>query len=116
MPAAAFDHGRRKGTSHVEQAFYIGVQHGVPIVGIAFLDGVAPQCQTGVVDQDIDLPTSTYQFFRGAVHTGAVADIKGKAVLVGNFSAFAIWSEGRYASRESADQRNIFDAMRELGL
>ena len=43
------------------------------------------------------------------------ADIQSKAVLVGNFSAFAIWSEGRYASRESADQRNIFDAMRELG-
>jgi MraZ protein len=44
------------------------------------------------------------------------AGIKGKAVLVGNFSAFAIWSEDQYASRESADQRNIFDAMRELGL
>ncbi len=44
------------------------------------------------------------------------AGIQGKAVLVGNFSAFAIWSEGRYAKRESADQRNIFDAMRELGL
>ena len=44
------------------------------------------------------------------------ADIQSKAVLVGNFSAFAIWSEGRYTSRESADQRNIFDAMRELGL
>ena len=44
------------------------------------------------------------------------AGIQGKAVLVGNFSAFAIWSEDRYAMRESADQRNIFDAMRELGL
>ena len=44
------------------------------------------------------------------------AGIRGKAVLVGNFSAFAIWSEDQYASRESADQRNIFDAMRELGL
>ena len=44
------------------------------------------------------------------------AGITGKAVLVGNFSAFAIWSEDQYASRESADQRNIFDAMRELGL
>ena len=27
------------------------------------------------------------------------ADIQSKAVVVGNFSAFAIWSEGRYASR-----------------
>ena len=44
------------------------------------------------------------------------AGIQGKAVLVGNFSAFAIWSEDRYATRESADRRNIFDAMRELGL
>ena len=44
------------------------------------------------------------------------AGIKKKAVLVGNFSAFAIWSEDQYAKRESADQRNIFDAMRELGL
>ena len=44
------------------------------------------------------------------------AGIQGKAVLVGNFSAFAIWSEDRYAKRESADQRNIFDALRELGL
>jgi len=44
------------------------------------------------------------------------AGIKKKAVLVGNFSAFAIWSEDQYSKRESADQRNIFDAMRELGL
>jgi len=44
------------------------------------------------------------------------AGIKKKAVLVGNFSAFAIWSEDQYSKRESADQRNIFDAMRGLGL
>ena len=44
------------------------------------------------------------------------AGIKGKAVLVGNFSAFAIWSEQRYKQRPAEDERNIFDAMRELGL
>jgi MraZ protein len=44
------------------------------------------------------------------------AGINGKAVLVGNFSAFAIWSEGRYSKRPAEDERNIFDAMRELGL
>jgi MraZ protein len=44
------------------------------------------------------------------------AGIEGKAVLVGNFSAFAIWSEKKYSARETADERNIFDAMRELGL
>ena len=44
------------------------------------------------------------------------AGIKGKAVLVGNFSAFAIWSESRYSKRPAEDERNIFDAMRELGL
>ena len=44
------------------------------------------------------------------------AGIEGKAVLVGNFSAFAILSEKKYAARETADERNIFDAMRELGL
>ena len=44
------------------------------------------------------------------------AGIRGKAVLVGNFSAFAIWSVERYESRETTDERNIFDAMRELGL
>ena len=46
----------------------------------------------------------------------AHAGIKGKAVLVGNFSAFAIWSVGRYEKRPAEDERNIFDAMRELGL
>lgn len=44
------------------------------------------------------------------------ADIQGRAVLVGNFSAFAIWSVGRYEKRPAEDERNIFDAMRELGL
>jgi DNA-binding transcriptional regulator/RsmH inhibitor MraZ len=44
------------------------------------------------------------------------AGIVGKAVLVGNFSAFAIWSEEKYENREVTDERNIFDAMRELGL
>ena len=45
------------------------------------------------------------------------AGIKGKAVLVGKFSSFAIWSEDRRrAEGEDASERNIFDAMRELGL
>ena len=44
------------------------------------------------------------------------AGIKSKAVLVGNFSAFAIWAEERYARKADADERNIFDAMRELVL
>ena len=44
------------------------------------------------------------------------AGVNDKAVLVGNFTAFSIWSEQAYANREIADERNIFDAMRELGL
>ena len=44
------------------------------------------------------------------------AGVRSKAVLVGNFSAFAIWSVDNYESREGTDRRNIFDAMRELGL
>jgi len=46
----------------------------------------------------------------------AHAGIEEKAVLVGNFSAFAIWSESRYSNKPAEDERNIFDAMRELGL
>ena len=46
----------------------------------------------------------------------AHAGINGKVVLVGNFSAFAIWSVDRYTKRPAEDERNIFDAMRELGL
>ena len=42
---------------------------------------------------------------------------KRKAVLVGKFSSFAIWSEDRREAEDDAPQeRNIFDAMRELGL
>ena len=44
------------------------------------------------------------------------AGIKGKAVLVGKFSSFAIWSEDRREAEDDAPQENIFDAMRELGL
>ena len=46
----------------------------------------------------------------------AHAGISAKAVLVGNFSAFAIWSVERFSCRPVEDERNIFDAMRELGL
>jgi MraZ protein len=45
------------------------------------------------------------------------AGIKGKAVLVGKFSSFAIWSESRREKEgEEKNERDIFDAMRELGL
>tara|TARA_B100002019_G_scaffold248683_1_gene227712 strand:+ start:1457 stop:1906 length:450 start_codon:yes stop_codon:yes gene_type:complete len=45
------------------------------------------------------------------------AGIKGKAVLVGKFSSFAIWSESRRKKEgEEKNERDIFDAMRELGL
>ena len=36
--------------------------------------------------------------------------------MIAYFSAFAIWSEEKYENREVTDERNIFDAMRELGL
>ena len=45
------------------------------------------------------------------------AGIKGKAVLVGKFWSFAIWSESRRKKEgEEKNERDIFDAMRELGL
>ena len=45
------------------------------------------------------------------------AGIKGKAVLVGKFSSFAIWSESRSEKEcEEKNERDIFDARRELGL
>jgi MraZ protein len=45
------------------------------------------------------------------------AGIKGKAVLVGKFSTFAIWSEDRREKEGvGKSERDIFDAMRELGL
>jgi len=44
------------------------------------------------------------------------AGIRGMAVLVGNLSAFAIWDEKQYQGRDATDQRNVFDAMREVGL
>jgi MraZ protein len=44
------------------------------------------------------------------------AGISDRAVLVGNFSAFAIWAEEKYSQKAVEDERNIFDAMRELGL
>jgi MraZ protein len=47
----------------------------------------------------------------------AHAGIKGKAVLVGKFSTFAIWAEDRREKEGvGKSERDIFDAMRELGL
>ena len=45
-------HERRPFTGHVEQAFDIGVDHSVPIVVDALVDGLAPHGQTGVVDEN----------------------------------------------------------------
>ena len=45
------------------------------------------------------------------------AGIKGKAVLVGKFSTFAIWADDRREKEGvGKSERDIFDAMRELGL
>ena len=44
-------------------------------------------------------------------------EIEGKAVLVGKLTSFAIWSEARRKKEQRAEKsRDIFDAMRELGL
>lgn len=43
--------------------------------------------------------------------------IDGKAVLVGKLTSFAIWSEARRKKEQETEKsRDIFDAMRELGL
>ena len=44
-------------------------------------------------------------------------EIEGKAVRVGKLTSFAIWSEARRKKEQRAEKsRDIFDAMRELGL
>ncbi len=44
------------------------------------------------------------------------ASIGKKAVLVGTGTFFTVWGEKPYSDRPQASERNIFDAMRDLGL
>ena len=44
------------------------------------------------------------------------ASIRKKAVLVGSGTFFTVWGEKPHGERPEATERNIFDAMRDLGL
>ena len=42
--------------------------------------------------------------------------IRKNAVLVGNFTTFSIWSQGKYETRAPATAVNVLEAMKELGI
>ncbi len=61
--------------AHVEQSLEVGVDHGVPVVGITPVDGVQPQRQPGVVDQDMHF-APFQDFGQGLLHRQAVAHVQ----------------------------------------
>ena len=54
VASAAGDHARGDGAGDVEQAFDVGVDHAFPVVGVALVDRLETDGQSGVVDERVD--------------------------------------------------------------
>ena len=55
VPARARDHSRDDGAGAIEQAFDVGVDHLVPVVGVVFPDFCKTAAEPGVVHEDVDV-------------------------------------------------------------
>ncbi|CAH0274482.1 hypothetical protein SRABI106_03129 [Rahnella aquatilis] len=55
MPGVAFNHARQHGACHVHQPFGVGVDHFVPVFQRGFIRFFQTECQTGVVNQNINV-------------------------------------------------------------
>ena len=60
---------------HIEQSFYVGVDHSVPIAEIGFLKKVAAQGQAGIVDEHLDLTPFGGQLLDQLGDRGLIAHI-----------------------------------------
>src|SRR5262249_7483357 len=55
MAFASGCHQWQHGAGDVEEAFDVGVDHGLPVVRVGFVEVVSAQRESGVVDEDVDV-------------------------------------------------------------
>ena len=75
VPAAPRHHMRQDRPRHVEQPFQVGVDHAVPILGVAFVHLRQAAREAGVVDEHVGHLSGRDQRLRRPVHGGAVAHV-----------------------------------------
>ncbi len=75
-PVVALDHIRQDQPRHVQQAFDVGVDHLIPIVGLGGPGGIGAFGQAGVVDEDRDVGDERSFLFKGGFALGQIADVE----------------------------------------
>lgn len=76
MAVVAADHARYDEPRHGEQPLDVGIDHGVPFIQAALVFLVQPQCQAGIVDEDIGPAPAVLQTLYGNCGGLAVANVK----------------------------------------
>ena len=71
-----FEHDRHDFSRQIQQALNIGVNHGVPVVRVPFLDFLQPQSAAGVIDQNIYITPDSRQIADHGVHHVTVPHIQ----------------------------------------
>lgn len=76
MALISLDHAGQNGSGHIHESFYIGVNHGLPIIYIRLLGAGKPEGQAGIVDEDIDGAKLFGKLGNTLLHLYSVADVK----------------------------------------
>ena len=83
MSAIACNHFWYNQTRHGEQAFDVGVDHGLPVVQVAFVFGFEPKGQTSVIHQHVDLLPGGGQALDGLTGCLPIAHVEGEGKYLG---------------------------------
>ncbi len=86
VSAVALDHLGHDEACHGQQAFDVGVDHGLPVVEVAFVFGFESQGEAGIIDEHVDLLPLLGQSFDGLAGCLAVSDVEGEHDDLGAFS------------------------------
>ena len=77
MAFVAFHHARHYKACHGEQSLDVGINHGVPILGVPLVFLVKSQSQPGIVDQYVHLFPGFGQRLPGLLSCFGIAYVKG---------------------------------------
>ena len=73
-------HAGQDGPGYIQEAFNVGVNHGLPVVHVRFLGLGKAKGESGIVDQDVDGAELFREFGNALFYPGSITHIKNHAV------------------------------------
>src|SRR5688572_8907762 len=76
MSLISFNHGSKNSSRDIQETFYVGIDHHIPVADLGVLHQVRRQRETRIIDQYIDLDVLFSKFLKNSFDLFILLNIK----------------------------------------